>query len=280
MLFSSTMTQACATVSALCILDANARSFTDTGLSPNTTYYYRVIARNTFGDSSPSNTVDVTIPVTPVVNTIEIGSALLDHDRVIGKRWTRVDFTPLITATHTIRVTWSGNADIRVKLFRVRSGGGTETIDSINDDSPALWTGTLDSSQQYYLAIWSASGSATYTATLEAENADPQDPSNFMIIDEGILDNSQSQGPRWVQLDFTSLAAGEHTIVVVWDDDETDVRFKVKEENGTSVSSTIRGTNPGIWTGTLNAGTSYSLGLWSADGVANYTASIEVDGEN
>ena len=35
-------------------------AFTDTGLSPSTTYYYRVLASNTAGDSSPSNVASAT----------------------------------------------------------------------------------------------------------------------------------------------------------------------------------------------------------------------------
>jgi hypothetical protein len=39
---------------------ANITSFANTGLSANTTYWYRVNAKNGVGDSAYSNTVQVT----------------------------------------------------------------------------------------------------------------------------------------------------------------------------------------------------------------------------
>jgi PKD repeat protein len=41
---------------------ANTTSFNDTGLSPNTTYWYRVYAYNSYGNSSYSNEVSITTP--------------------------------------------------------------------------------------------------------------------------------------------------------------------------------------------------------------------------
>jgi phosphodiesterase/alkaline phosphatase D-like protein len=41
---------------------SNATTFTDSGLSPSTTYFYRVLASNSVGDSAPSNTASATTP--------------------------------------------------------------------------------------------------------------------------------------------------------------------------------------------------------------------------
>ena len=93
------------------------------------------------------------------------------------------------------------------------------------------------------------------------------------------MDATKNEGPRWVRLNFVSLVAGMQTIKVVWDNSEANVRYQVKEEDGTSLSSVVRGANPGTWTGTLEADTSYFIGLWSTEGTTNYTASIEVEGD-
>ena len=266
----------------------DASSFIDRELSPNT-YYYRVIAKNSAGESSPTNTVNVTISSISMADALEIGSGMLDHDKVEGKRWTQVDFEPLINGTHTIQVTWSGDADIRFTLFRVRSGSTKERIDTIVNNSPAQWTGTLDSSQQYYLGVWSASGTARFSAVLKAEGVVADDPGPeepvinnplAVIIDEGTVDSSKNEGPRWVRLNFESLAAGEHTIEVAWDYSQADVRYKIKTQDGTTITPTIRGENPGIWKGELEADTSYFIGLWSSSGATDYTASIEVDDDS
>jgi titin len=41
---------------------ANVTSWTWWGASPNTTYYFRVVASNAAGDSDPSNTASATTP--------------------------------------------------------------------------------------------------------------------------------------------------------------------------------------------------------------------------
>lgn len=45
---------------AIMTTSANATSYTDTGLAPGTTYYYRVIATNSSGNSAPSNEASAT----------------------------------------------------------------------------------------------------------------------------------------------------------------------------------------------------------------------------
>jgi len=256
-------------------LNANASSFTDRGLSPDTTYYYRIIANNAAGESSTSETASVTTPTqNTTVERVDIGSAILDHDKVDGNRWTRVNFDPLISGTHTIRVTWNGNADIQFTLFQVRSGGSDQRIAMINNDSPAEWTGMLDSSQQFYLGVWSAFGSASFAATLEAE---VPNPASVVTIDQGTLDADHNEGPRWVRLDFEPLTEGLHSISVAWNNSDADVRYRVNRADGTNVSPTIRGVNPGVWEGVLEVNTAYYIGLWSTDGIADYTATIEAD---
>ena len=301
---------------------------------------------------------------------VEIGSGTLDFDRTQGPRWTRVNVDPLIAGSHTIRVSWNNDADIRFSLFQMLSAPAPNDKVLIATTSNAAavheWTGTLDVSEQYYLGIWAASGSATFTATLEAETVagDPLEfatqPAELTVIEgedaiftvaatgsgplsyqwfdgttaingaisdtltispatladsgtfysvvvsddngsitshaatltvnggvvlpvtgvnigEGTLDSASGVGPRWVRVDFDSLAAGIHTIAVSWDSD-ANVRFNVFETDGTRISSSaVQGVNPGIWAGELNANEQYYIGLWSSNGIANYSAAIEAN---
>ena len=409
-----------------------------------------------------------------VTTVVEIASGTLDDDKVLGPRWKRLDFNALTTGDHTIRVSWDSNADIRYSLFRARNGdNGKRKIATRNRQSPATWTGPLDTSEEYYLGIWSTSGSANFTATIEAETdqsaplqiaSQPADRSvavgdnasftvsatgsgdlayqwfiitaptsnrngggetiyppaeipgetnatltvNSATIDDdgnmyfvevsnddstvqsraaqitvttdeptttlaitdqpesqtvnegdsasfsvnatgdgtldyqwflnngaipgatnssysvsaalanddgnvyrvditdnhdtlssnnatlsvieitssetvtnvgqGTIDSDANEGPRWVRVDFDALATATHTVSVSWDS-SADVRFNVRRANGTKISPTIQGSNPGVWSGDLDADTQYYIALWSANGIGNYSATIQVEGD-
>jgi|GEM_PF-6497652 len=208
----------------------------------------------------------------PAPEPVEIGNVTLDSTAATANRWTRINFAPQASGNHTIELTWSGNADIRYTLFR-QAGGVTERVGIVNQHSPAQWSGSLDTADQYYLGVWSASGTANVTATLQAESTTPD--LGPAIISEGRLDASRATAPRWVRLDFQPQTTGTHTIAVAWENSNAALRFKIKRADGTDVSPTIRGSNPGVWVGTLNANTAYFMGLWSTDGVSDYTATIE-----
>ena len=209
-------------------------------------------------------------------SVVEIGSGALDADRNNGvPRWTRVNFDPLGSGTHTIRVSWNGNADIRANVFEIGNNGAPVSLGKLNDDGlPNDWTGELDGNGQYYLGIWSASGSANFVATIETQTA-----ADTIQIGQGILDANRNDGPRWERVNFDSLATAVHTISVSWNSN-ADVRFNVFEADGTRLSSVVRGSNPGVWSGELRANTEYYLGVWSTSGVANYTATVSVEGNN
>lgn len=112
------------------------------------------------------------------------------------------------------------------------------------------------------------------TVSLTVNEAPP--PSTTVVIAEGTVDASRGVGPRFVRLDFDALATAEHTISVSWDND-ADVRFLVNNLDKENLSPTIRGNNPGTWTGELDTNTSYYIGLWSVRGVANYTVTVETN---
>jgi len=61
-------------------LPADTTSYTDAGLEPETTYWYRVTAYNKAGKSSSSSEVNVTTPAVPAQAKLTLGSALDDGD--------------------------------------------------------------------------------------------------------------------------------------------------------------------------------------------------------
>ncbi len=108
-------------------------------------------------------------------------------------------------------------------------------------------------------------------ATLTVRDAPPTTSIN---LGEGVLDSEKAKGPRWVRLDFDAPATATHTVTVSWDTD-ANLQYRVRLANGTAVSPLMSGENPGVWQGELQEGESYFVGLWSTDGVANYTVTID-----
>jgi len=205
-------------------------------------------------------------------SAVEIGSGTLDENRFLGPKWVRVNFEPVSSGTHTISVSWAGNADLRFSLFQVVNGENVR-LDTIDDGiSPIEWTGTLSTSEQYYLGLWANTGSADFTATLEAETQPPMN--DRILLSQGTMDSTSTLGPRWQRINFDSLATATHTVDVSWDSD-ADVRYRIFEVNGAAVSPTIRDTNPGVWSGELLENTRYYISIWVREGVANFTAHLD-----
>ena len=146
---------------------------------------------------------------------------------------------------------------------------------AINDSLVVSFLSATDDGNVYRVDIADDNGSvSSNNATLAVTGTITDVPVTTTNIGQGTVDSNKNVGPRWVRIDFNSLATAIHTINVSWDSD-ADVRFIVYEANGTNLSSTVRGSNPGVWNGALNANTEYYIGLWSVDGIANYTATIE-----
>jgi len=94
----------------------DASTFTDTGLSPSTVYFYRVRATNQVGDSAASNvTSDETKPTPPVLQVADIrdGQVVLswtsapDHTHYTVERSADgTNFTPIFTTTNATTTTF------------------------------------------------------------------------------------------------------------------------------------------------------------------------------
>jgi len=95
-----------------------------------------------------------------------------------------------------------------------------------------------------------------------------------MVIAQGTLDSTNATAKRWHRIDFNAPASGNHTVTVSWDS-AADVRYKLRQTDRTAVTSTVRQPSPSVWNGALNTSTDYFIGVWSTNGIANYTVTIE-----
>ena len=102
-------------------------------------------------------------------------------------------------------------------------------------------------------------------------------PVTTTLIGTGIVDDSRQFAPRTERINFRALATAEHTVSVTWDAvaPNTDVRFIVRDANNVNISGTVRDSNPLVWSGELIGDELYSIGVFAADGAANFDAIIE-----
>ena len=148
---------------------------------------------------------------------VEVGSGTIDRDREQGPRWVRLNFNALAAGTHTATVSWNSGADVRFNVF---TANGTRVSSSVvQGTNPGVWSGELFANERYYLALWSASGSADYTATVQA--------SVPVSIESQPTDLELNEGE---DATFTVAAVGGGTLSYQWFVSTTDIA-----EDGTFV---------------------------------------------
>ena len=229
---------------------------------------FRIVHDDT---DTPTDTTESHAQLSPESGELYIGRGVLDKDKEIGPSWMRVDFAPLTTGTHTISVSWESEANLRYSIFRERDQKQLGKTDITA--SPSQWIGELDASESYYLGVWSTSGSTIFTATIKTDEAQPTSQ-NVLLTKQGSVDSNRVVAPRWVRIDFDSPTTANYIISASWDSD-ADVRFLVNESNLNSSSPLVAGSNPAVWNGILDANKDYYVGLWSENGSANFSITIE-----
>jgi|GEM_PF-2514542 len=145
---------------------------------------------------------------------VEIGSGVLDRDRIEGPRWKRLDFSPPASGAHSVRVTWNADADVRFSLFDAATGERLATTHG----SPGTdeWIGTLDGSGRYAVSVWAASGRSAYTITvgsLEAPGSAIVSASGARSFSTGTVWNAGGQVHRVLTVGSTLFVGGDFTDV-------------------------------------------------------------------
>lgn len=168
---------------------ANYPNFTDTGLTPNSGYYYRVIASNQHGDSGPSAAVYAATYGPPPVPTGVVASSISSS---------RVD------------VSWlDGKGETGYEVERASSSGGPWTSASALGENATAWADTgLAASTTYYYRVralnptyghsgWSSAASATTTASTSPT-----------AIDKPVISTSCSEGNSVATVSWHGYSSG------------------------------------------------------------------------
>jgi gliding motility-associated-like protein len=159
---------------------SNETAYTDKGLTPATTYYYRVRAKGTAGKSVYSDTCDVTtgaaIPLAPGM--------------------------PAATATSaaTIRLDWADHSDNETWFEIERSSDGTAftLVTTVPPNTTTYTDNDLVASTRYYYRIRSTgvAGSSAYSNTVNATTA--VQPQEKIRAGNALTPNGDGKNDRWV----------------------------------------------------------------------------------
>jgi fibronectin type 3 domain-containing protein len=177
---------------AVVTLGANAVSYTHTGRTPATTYYYRVRAVNNGGPSAWSNIASVTMPQVPPAAPTSLGASAISSSR--------------------IDLGWTDNA-MNEEAYEVDRGptvaGPWTTIATLPSNTESYASTGLDSVTAYYYRVRATNqaGPSAYSNVTGATTmlSLPTPPDNLVVT--GVTDNS-------VALSWTDNASNEFSFNV------------------------------------------------------------------
>jgi fibronectin type 3 domain-containing protein len=133
------------TYSQIALVDANVTSFSDTGLSNGTQYFYRVRATNSGGDSAYSNEANATTPTVPAAPTNAQ--------------------TTLVTQTE-VDLSWIDNAtnETSYQVWRATAGGSLSLIATLGANSTSYQDLGLtpNTAEDYHIVAVNSAGSSAY----------------------------------------------------------------------------------------------------------------------
>ena len=236
------------TFTSIATLGSNVTTYSNTGLSASTTYYYRVCATNSAGNSDYSNTASAATSAPPV--TIPAAPTSLAASTASSSQ---------------INLTWTDNSSNETGFIveRAASSGGTfAQIATLGSNVTSYSNTGLSASTTYYYRVCASNsaGNSTYSNTASAATSAPPatipaDPS-----------------------DLSATAALSTEIDLTWIDNSTDESSFIIERSassgGTFTQIATVGSNVTNYTNTgLTASTAYYYRVCASNsaGKSGYT---------
>jgi predicted CXXCH cytochrome family protein len=227
---------------------ANVTTYSNTGLTAGITYYYRVLATNTSGDSAASNTATITIQVTPVTAPAAPSG-----------------LTATAVGSSQVDLAWTDNSDNETgfKIQRATNSGFTAGLTTFNvgpNITTYSNTGLTASTTYYYRVlatnnVGDSAASNSASATTQAPTA-PAAPSGL-----------------------TATAASSNQINLTWtDNSNNETGFKVQRATNSGFTAGLTTFNVGenviVYSSTgLNSSTTYYYRVLATNTVGDSAAS-------
>ena len=200
---------------------AGSFNYTDSNLTPNTTYTYEVVATNAGGDSAPSNTASATtlvaIPTPP----------------------TTLLATPV--SQSEIDLAWTDAAQDETSFLVQIQGGAYAAFSTIGTVPP---TGTVTPGQtSFTFNAFNLAVNTTYSFQIVAVNAGGQ--SNPSAQASASTFPNAPVPPATITASPPSAPLGQTQITITWTDTATDFTgFIVQRENPDGTWTTVSGASP------------------------------------
>lgn len=175
------------TWSVLTTVGANATTFSNTGLTPNTTYHYRVRATNSGGNSGYSNIANATTQGVPIAPTYQAenaeisqgvvesnhvgfnGTGFVNFDNVVGS-YVEWDINVASSGTYNLAIRYA-NASGADRPMSI-TVNGTVVLASLSFPPTALWTDYVTVAFSASLNAGVNTVRATATTAVGGPNAD------------------------------------------------------------------------------------------------------------
>ncbi|MHB1455501.1 MAG: fibronectin type III domain-containing protein [Armatimonadota bacterium] len=232
------------TFTAIATLGANAASYNNTGLSASTTYYYRVCATNSAGNSAYTNTASAATSAPPVT-----------------KPAAPTKLAATAASASQINLAWTDNSSNETGFIveRSASSGGTFTAIATLGSNVTTYSNTgLNASTTYYYRVCAANsaGNSTYSNTALATTS--ATPATIPIAPS----------------DLTATAALSTEIDLQWIDNSTDetgfIIERAASASGTFTAIATVGSNVTNFTNTgLAASATYYYRICATNGAGN-----------
>ena len=181
------------------IVQTTGTTYTDTGVSPSTTYYYEILARDAVGNTSNySTTAKVTTPAAAVASTVVAAPAI----------------TAAAVSSTQINLNWSpGTSPAGIKDYLVYENGSNSPLTTVSSTSYGV-TG-LSPSTKYSFTVVAYDTSGTASALSNSASATTQSPTvvaSPTLSVYGIVVNPSTSQPINGATVTTNSATGSNVV--------------------------------------------------------------------